>query len=134
MPRVSAAFFATAVACILIGMPWGMYIGATENFTLAPAHAHLNLVGWVTMSLYGTFYALTRGTLMARLAWANYVLSLAGALVMIPSLAVFLNSGNDPKYVPVMVAGEVLTALGMLVFAISVFRELFRARQSSAVL
>ena len=33
-------------------------MGATEDFTLAPAHAHLNLIGWVTMALYGTFYAL----------------------------------------------------------------------------
>jgi len=45
MPRVSAAFFATGVICVLIGMGWGMYMGANENFTLAPAHAHLNLLG-----------------------------------------------------------------------------------------
>ena len=27
---------------------------------MMPAHAHLNLLGWVTMALYGTFYALTQ--------------------------------------------------------------------------
>ena len=130
MPRVSAAFFATAVICVLIGMPWGMYMGATENFTLAPAHAHLNLVGWVTMALYGTFYALTRGTLVVPMAWINYVLSLAGALILLPALTLFLGNGNDPKYVPFMVTGEVLTFLGMAVFALSVFRELFRKRSA----
>lgn len=128
MPRVSAAFFATGVLFVLTGMALGMYMGATENFTLASVHAHLNLVGWVTMALYGTFYALTRGTLSVGMAWINYVLSLAGGLVMLPALAMFLTHGNDPKYVPVMVTGEILTALGMATFGISVFRELFRAR------
>lgn len=128
MPRVSSAFFATGVVCVLIGMAWGMYMGSNENFALAPAHAHLNLVGWVTMALYGIFYALTRGTMSVRLAWINYLFSLAGALVMIPSLAIFLSNGNDPKYIPFMVAGEVLTFVSALIFAISVFRELFHAR------
>lgn len=128
MPRVSAAFFATGVVCVLIGMGWGMYMGANENFTLAAAHAHLNLVGWVTMALYGTFYALARETMSVRLAWTNYVFSLVGALVMIPFLTIFLSSGNDPKYIPFMVSGEVITFLSALIFAVSVFRELFRTR------
>lgn len=128
MPRVSAAFFAMGVVCVLIGMLYGMYMGASETFTLAAAHAHLNLVGWVTMALYGTFYALTRGTMSTRLAWTNFVVSALGVVVMIPALVLFLSNGNDPKFVPPMVAGEILTVLGMLVFGISVLRELVRAR------
>lgn len=129
MPRVSAAFFATGVVCVLIGMFWGMHMGMTEDFTLAPAHAHLNLVGWVTMALYGTFYALTRGTMSVRLAWMNYIFSLLGGVTMIPALSLFLAS-NDSKFIPVMVVGEVLTVIGMLIFALAVFRELFRSRAS----
>jgi len=113
----------------LIGMLWGMQMGSTNDFTLAPAHAHLNLVGWVTMALYGTFYALTRGTMSTRLAWLNYVFALLGGLILIPALAIFLST-NDSKFIPVKIAGEILTILGMLVFAISVFRELFRSRAS----
>ncbi len=128
MPRVSAAFFATGVLCVLCGMGFGMYMGASQNFSLATVHAHLNLVGWVTMALYGTFYALTRGTMSVPMAWINYVLSLAGVAIMLPSLALFLANGNDPKYVPFMTTGEILTFLGMATFAISVFRELFRRR------
>ena len=29
--------------------------GMKQNFTLAPAHAHLNLLGWVSMALYRAF-------------------------------------------------------------------------------
>jgi len=128
MPRVSAAFFTFGVVCVLTGMGWGMYMGAANDVTMAPAHAHLNLLGWVTMALYGTFYALTRQTMSPRLAWANFIVSGLGVLVLIPSLTLFLGHGNEPKYIPVMVVGEVLTVLGMLIFGASVGRELLRPR------
>jgi hypothetical protein len=128
MPRVSAAFFAVGVLYVLIGMAWGMHMGESEDFLLAPAHAHLNLVGWVTMALYGTFYALTRETMSPRLAWINFAVSAIAVAIMIPSLALFLSNGNDPKFLPTMIGGEVLAVVGMLVFAISVVRELLRAR------
>jgi hypothetical protein len=127
MPRVSAAFFVTGGLFVLIGMVFGMYMGASQDFRLAPAHAHLNLLGWVTMALYGGFYALTAKTMSRRLAWTNYVLSTLGVVVMIPALAVYLISA-DKSVVPVMAAGEGLTVLSLLVFLISAFRELFRRR------
>ena len=40
----------------------------------------------------------------------------------------FYPGGNDPKWVPMMSAGEGIVALGALIFAMSVFRELFRRR------
>lgn len=128
MPRVSAAFFAVGILCVLCGMFLGMHMGATHNMTLAPAHAHMNLVGWASMALYGTFYALERETMVLRLAWANFIVSTIGILVMIPALIMFLNGGNDLQWVPMMSAGEGIVALGALIFAISVFRELFRRR------
>jgi hypothetical protein len=128
MPRVSAAFFTMGVLCVLTGMMLGMHMAQTENFAVAPAHAHLNLLGWVTMGLYGTFYALTAATYSPRLAWANFIISALGVLVMIPSLAMYLSHGNDPKYGPFIAVGSVLTVLGMLVFGVSVVRELLRPR------
>jgi hypothetical protein len=109
-------------------MLWGMHMGATQDFVQMPSHAHLNLIGWVTMALYGTFYALSRETMSPRWAWINFLISTTGGLIMVPSLAVFLASGRDPKYVAFMSVGEMLTGLGMLTFIISVFRELFRKR------
>jgi hypothetical protein len=126
MPRVSAAFFAIGVVYVLIGMFWGMHMGEANDFVMAPAHAHLNLLGWVTMALYGVFYALTQKTMSVKLAWANFTASALGVIVMIPSLALFLGNGNDPKYIPEIVVGEVLTVLGMLIFGASVARELLR--------
>jgi len=127
MPRVSAAFFALGAVCVFMGMLWGMQMGEAEDFTLMPAHAHLNLLGWVTMSLYGTFYALTHASLKPKLAWTNFALAALGVAVMIPSLALFLPT-RDAKYLPGIIVGEIATVLSLLVFAVSVYRELVRPR------
>jgi hypothetical protein len=131
MPRVSAAFFAVAAVLLLCGMALGQYMGAKEDFVLAPVHAHINLLGWVTMALYGTFYALTRGTMSDRLAWLNFVLSTIGAVGMIPTLTMLLVSGDSAFWGPLTGVAGGIAILGLLVFMISVFRELARKRSSS---
>jgi hypothetical protein len=105
----------------------GMHMGASNDFRLADAHAHINLVGWVTMALYGTFYALTAQTMSVRMAWINFLVSAVGALVLIPALIMFLLT-NDKGIIPVMVIGEALTVVGAAIFLISVLRELLRKR------
>jgi len=127
MPRVSAAFFALGVVCLFIGMGMGMQMGASEDFTLMPAHAHLNLLGWVTMAIYGTFYALTHASLKPKLAWTNFALAAIGVAAMIPSLALYLPA-HDAKFIPGIMVGEIATVLSLLTFAISVYRELVRPR------
>src|ERR1700754_5118493 len=120
MPRVSAAFFALGVVCLFIGMMMGAQMGKSEDFTLMPVHAHLNLLGWVTMAIYGIFYALTHASLKPKLAWTNFVLAAIGVAVMMPSLALYLPA-RDAKFIPGILVGEAATALSLLVFAISVY-------------
>jgi len=127
MPRVSAAFFALGVICLFIGMSMGMQMGASEDFTVMPAHAHLNLLGWVTMAIYGTFYALTHASLKPKLAWTNFALAAIGVAAMIPSLALYLPA-HDAKFIPGIMVGEIATVLSLLTFAISVYHELVRPR------
>lgn len=132
MPRVSAAFFVTGALFVLAGMSLGMWMGANQDFRLTPVHAHINLVGWVTMALYGTFYALTAKTLSKRLAWINYGLAVVGLLIMAPSLSAFLLT-QDKSYIGPLSIGEGITALGLLTFLISAFRELLRKRDAKMV-
>lgn len=119
MPRVSLAFFTTAAICGLIGMGWGSYMGASHDHTLYPAHAHLNLLGWVTLSIMGTFYALAGDKAPRRLAWANWLVSTVGVVLMIPMLA-YLLSGHEQQMGPLMPIPEGITIVGMVLFIVSV--------------
>ncbi|SFB04145.1 hypothetical protein SAMN04515620_11433 [Collimonas sp. OK607] len=42
-------FLKIAVIYLLIGALLGGYMGAAENFALAPVHAHLALLGWASV-------------------------------------------------------------------------------------
>ena len=125
MPRVSLWFFAVAPIYVLIGMGFGIYMGATMNFALAPAHAHLNLIGWVTMALYGTFYGLAREA-SQKLAWTVFWLNNVAATVMFPSLAMVLSYGDASVFVLPLIISEFLALGGMLCFAFSVWSVLMK--------
>lgn len=117
MPRVSSAFFTIAALCGLTGMVWGSYMGASGDHSLHPAHAHLNLLGWVTLSIMGGFYALPGAPKAGTLAWVNLVLSSLGAVligVLLPQVLMQKLPGQ------IMMAAEVPTILGMICFIISV--------------
>jgi hypothetical protein len=129
MPKVSAAFFLFGALLLLVGMSLGEFMASHEYFTLAPLHAHINLLGWVTSALYGTFYALTKDTYSPRLAWINFILSSGALLVMTPLLYLILVTPDGGKiYGPFAGMAGGVAILGLLVFLVSVFREFARKR------
>jgi hypothetical protein len=112
MKRLPLAFFSAAALCVTTGMIWGAYMASKQDFTMAPAHAHLNLVGWASLAIMGAFYALTgKG---GPLGWLNFVLSASAVVVMVPFLAVLL--GGKPAAEAGVVVGSVLAILGVLTF------------------
>ncbi|NBB14300.1 hypothetical protein GVN21_02890 [Caulobacter sp. SLTY] len=117
MPRVSVAFFTAAALAALCGMAWGTHMGMTGDHSLSPAHAHLNLLGWVTLSIMGGFYALPGVRYSPKLAWANFGLSTIGAVLMgvlLPQVLMQKMTGQ------VMMAAELPTILGLLLFIAAV--------------
>lgn len=113
MPRVSLAFFTTAALAALCGMVWGSLMGMSGDHSLSPAHAHLNLLGWVTLSIMGGFYALPGVRFNGALAWANYGLSTLGTVLMAVLLPQVLMQKMPGQ---VMSAAEIPTILGLLLF------------------
>ncbi len=130
MPRLSLAFFSTGAVFGLSGMIWGAVMGARNDFTLAPAHAHLNLLGWVALSVMGTFYALAGARAPVRLGWINFALSGLGVLVTIPALAKMLS--GDKGVLPFVQAGEGLVILGMLTFIAAIASLWAEPRRAAA--
>jgi hypothetical protein len=130
MSRLSLAFFATAAVFALGGMAWGVHMAMTKDFTMAPAHAHLNLLGWASLGVMGAFYGIAGDRANKRLGWLNYALSASAVVVMTPALALLLASGGKEN-LGVMIA-PMLAIGGMLVFLIDVLLMLRAPRAASA--
>ncbi len=109
------------MAYVVVGMVLGIHMGASQKFTLAPLHAHMNLVGWATMGLFAFYYNAVPAAAAGKLAQAHFWLAQIGLLLMIPGLAMVLYENMSGE--PILVVGEVLTAASMLIFAYKVVRN-----------
>jgi hypothetical protein len=103
------------------GMTLGIVMGLAQDFTLAPAHAHLNLLGWVTLALYGLYHRSSDRD-GGWLGWAQVIAGVIGAYMMAGGLGLYLNSGDD-RYFPLVVVGSLVTFLGMILFVALVLIE-----------
>ncbi|QBB70315.1 cytochrome-c oxidase [Pseudolysobacter antarcticus] len=65
---MSVRFLKIAALYLVAGMSLGAYMGATENFTLAPVHAHVNLLGFMIPTLVGLIGLVRPVVLETRLA------------------------------------------------------------------
>ncbi|HZW21303.1 hypothetical protein [Noviherbaspirillum sp.] len=113
------AWIRIAIAYLIAGVALGIVMGATHQFTMRPVHAHLNLVGWATGAIAGLIYLFFPLAAQSRLGKAHFVLHNAGVPVMMGALALML-AGNT-AVLPVLIAGELATAAGVLVFAANLF-------------
>ena len=108
-----------AMAYLMIGIVLGITMGATENFTLRPVHAHLNLVGWATMALAGVIYTVFPQAGASPLARVHFWLYNLALPIMMVSLALLLLGYT--QMIPMLAASEVLLAAGVIAFAANVF-------------
>src|SRR5437764_922833 len=46
--KASILSFRTAVLIVIVGMIWGIVMAISQDHSTFPAHAHLNLLGWVS--------------------------------------------------------------------------------------
>ncbi len=119
MTNLATRFFFTAALCGLIGMIWGIQMSASHDHTLSPAHGHLNLIGFVAMSVFGTYYALSPKAAASRLANVHFVIAIASVLVLTPGIALAISESGETlaKF------GSVLALLSMVLFAVVIFRH-----------
>jgi hypothetical protein len=122
--RLSNAFLRLAVVFIVIGVSLGYYMGSTQTFTAAPVHAHINLLGWVSMFLYGLFYRANPQAAEGWLPRVHFWFALIGFLIFMPALLI-----EVLQYQPAiafahigLIAGPTLVVIGMILFAVIVFR------------
>jgi len=111
MRGVALWFFLSAVVYVSLGMAFGIWMSASGDHMLAPAHAHLNLVGWVTMALFGVYYHLVPSA-QGQLARLHFALATVGVWLMAPGIALAILGKTE---LPV-VLGSFCTLASMLLF------------------
>ncbi|HEV7599641.1 MAG TPA: hypothetical protein VGO49_05210 [Bradyrhizobium sp.] len=117
---IGSLMMCVSVVVLLIGMLAGIAMGITQNFVLAPAHAHLNLVGGVLLFLFGLYYRLVPAAGTTALAKVQGWLHIAGGILFPIGVALVLLKGPSVEAAPI--AGSLIVVAAMLLFTVIVFR------------
>ena len=119
MQAHSRRWLLIALLYFVVGASLGVYMGASHDHSLMPVHAHINLLGWVSLTLTGVVYHFFPAAGTSKLATVHFWLyNLA-----VPALLVFLAmllSGNAGVE-PVVGILSVLVLLAILLFAFNVY-------------
>ncbi|SRR5579864_3408883 len=114
-------FLKIAVTYLVIGGCLGLYMGLTEQFTLAPVHAHVLLLGWASLALAGLIYHFYPAAATTRLATIHFWLHNVGLPVFMVALAMLLTGGAAGTVGPFVGISAMVVIAGLVAFAANVW-------------
>lgn len=117
---IGSLMMRVSVVVLLVGMLAGIVMGVTHDFALAPAHAHLNLVGGVLLLLFGLYYRLVPSAGASGLAKLQGWLHIIGAIVFPVGVGVVVTRGEALIALPIV--GSLILVVAIALFAVIVFR------------
>ncbi|MFL1460970.1 hypothetical protein ACI6QG_02085 [Roseococcus sp. DSY-14] len=109
---LALCFMVLSALSLLAGSCMGIWMGVAHDFVFAPVHAHLNLLGWASMALFGLAYRAWPAMAEAPLARMHLAVSGAGAFVL--PLGIALAVAGAPPAVAIL--GALLWTAGAALF------------------
>ena len=114
-------FLKIAVLYLVAGVSLGWVMGITEKFDLAPVHAHLGVLGWLSLAVAGLMYRLYPTAAATALARAHFWLHNLGLPIFMGALTMKLS--GQAAAGPVIGLGATMVWLGLVLFAVNVIRS-----------
>jgi peptidoglycan/LPS O-acetylase OafA/YrhL len=118
--KASSLCFRAAVVLVVAGMIWGILMAVTNDHSSLPAHAHLNLLGFVSLFLFGIYYHLHPALERSRIALTQAWVWIAGTIVL--ALGIGLEHSGHEIGDPIAAVASLVVLADMLVFGWLVFR------------
>ncbi len=119
--KVGKAYLKIAVVYFTIGVLAGLTMGIIHDFRFSSVHAHVNLLGWVSMALFGVIYHLYPNAANSKLAKTQFWLHNIGVPVMLGGIA--LQILGVSAALPPTIIGSIIVVIGVILFTINVFKH-----------
>ena len=111
--RISAVY-------ALIGAMIGSDLAGRKDYSMVPSHAHILVVGWLTLFAYGIFYCVFKEISMKKTAKLHAWTSLIGGGLMPLSMLLYYKNENSFTTLMFIVTASVLL-LAIILFTVIVF-------------
>ena len=112
--------FRAAMLLVLAGMLWGLQMAITDDHSAFPAHAHLNLLGFVALFLFGIFYRLNPVVEANRLALPQVWIWIVSTVIAV--IGVGLVHTGHPVGDPIAAVGSLAIFADAIMFTWLVFQ------------
>ena len=122
MTSISTLFLRAGAMTGAGGMALGIAMAAGGDHSQMPLHAHLNLVGFVSMMLFGLFYRMVPDAAQGKLPRFQFFLCVGGLVAMVVGLGQ-IDAGYHESGRPFAIAGSVMAIAAMIIFVVTVFRS-----------
>lgn len=116
------AYLKVATVYFTIGVLAGMTMGILHDFRLASVHAHINLLGWVSMALFGLIYHFYPNAANSKLARIQFWFHNIGLPVMMVGIATQVLTGNNAA-LPVAIVGSLVVVVGVILFTVNFYKH-----------
>jgi hypothetical protein len=114
-------------------MIWGIVMGISQDHSTLPAHAHLNLLGWVSLFLFGIYYHVHPAVDRSRLATVQVWIWIVATISLTIGVGL-VHSGHEIGD-PIAAVSSLVVLADTLLFGWLVFRgepvELSRQRSTA---
>lgn len=104
----------------LIGALIGSDLAGRKDYSMVPGHAHILVVGWLTLFAYGIFYYVFKEVSMQKTAKLHAWTSLLGGGLMPLSMLIYYKSENTLTTLMFISTAAVLL-LAIILFTVIVF-------------
>lgn len=122
---MARTFILIATIYLVLGGCLGFFMGSTQNFTLAPVHAHVLLAGWVSLAVMGLIYQQFPSSSATRLASIHLWLHNIALPTFMVGLALELTGRPVPLILPLGATGFLLA---LIIFAANIWLSIGRQK------
>ena len=125
MQKLDRAYILVGLCWVIVGMVYGVWLGATHQNNFANSHAHINLLGFVTSVLFGMLFWAFPGMARSRVAQWQFLIYEIGTVLLIIGKILVDRDGTETLLLQI---GSTLVILGTLLML-----WLFAAKAESKV-
>ena len=126
MKNVDRWFILIGLLYGTFGFAFGIWVGINERFDQAHLHAHINLVGFASMVLFGLLYRAFPALAESKLAGIHFVLFNLGAIVFLAGIPL----AQAHQTVALAAGSSLLVLVAILTFLANYFLNVFSALEA----
>lgn len=122
--NIARGFIVMGAVYLIVGIGFGSYMGGSGDHSLAPVHAHINLLGFTLMTVFGIGYRLIPGLADGLLPKLHFWLHQIGSLLLLVGLFLMMSGQVAAETIgPVFPLLEGAILLGAVLWLVGVVRR-----------